>query len=76
MLRHIILNHIYNCIKIVQLFYILLIYFEGGESHLLLEEEAGVLDQTKELAYKEYHTFIHAADCSKDMLTEVYVQLF
>uniref|UniRef100_A0A2P2I3N7 Conserved oligomeric Golgi complex subunit 8 n=2 Tax=Hirondellea gigas TaxID=1518452 RepID=A0A2P2I3N7_9CRUS len=43
----------------------------SSECENLKEEEAAVLEQTKELAYKEYLTFIHAADCSKSMVTQL-----
>lgn len=43
----------------------------SSECDSLKEEQASVLEQTKELAYKEYFTFIHAADCSKSMGTQL-----
>ncbi|KAF2346369.1 Conserved oligomeric Golgi complex subunit 8 [Trinorchestia longiramus] len=43
----------------------------SSECDALKDEQAGLLEQTKELAYKEYLTFIHASDCSKSLQSQL-----
>ncbi|XP_018022099.1 conserved oligomeric Golgi complex subunit 8 [Hyalella azteca] len=43
----------------------------SSECDALKDEQASLLEQTKELAYKEYLTFIHASDCSKSLHSQL-----
>ena len=43
----------------------------GNEQTRLEEEEKSLSTATKDLAYKEYHTFIHSSQCSKELGKEV-----
>lgn len=42
----------------------------GKESAHIREERNAILDQTKDLAYSNYKTFIHTADCSKTIYND------
>lgn len=43
----------------------------GKEGAHLREERAAILDQTRDLAYTNYKTFIHTADCSRTIYKDV-----
>ncbi|KAK7068682.1 conserved oligomeric Golgi complex component [Halocaridina rubra] len=42
----------------------------GKESSHLREERLAILDQTRDLAYSNYKTFIHTADCSRTIFKD------
>lgn len=46
-------------------------FASGKETAHIREERNAILDQTKDLAYTNYKTFIHTADCSKTIYNDV-----
>lgn len=44
----------------------------GKEVNRIAEEKTSIINQTQELAFQEYPTFIETAQCTQDIFQNVY----